>query len=97
MSLDLAIKRVYRFFDPSPRRWLRRNYFLIGSYLIGLFTGLLASGHSSPYLPWYFCATMAIMLGLKWWSGAGRDASEMGNLQHKHMGRHATNGAPRGS
>lgn len=71
MSLALAIKRAYRSFDPSPRRWVKRNYNFIFFYLVGLYTGLLVSGNDPSLTSKWFVAIFVIMIGLKWWAGVG--------------------------
>lgn len=69
MSLGLAVKRVYHFWNPSPRRWIRRNYYPIGLYFIGLYTGMECG--PSPHASWYFLATILVMVGLQRWAGVG--------------------------
>ena len=75
MSLALAIKRAYRSFDPPPRRWARRYYNFIFSYLVGLYTGLLASGHDPSLTTKWFITVFVVMIGLKWWAGGRGQAA----------------------
>jgi len=76
MGIGLALKRVYHSFDPSPRRWVRKNLTNISFYAIGLFTGLMASGHPSTRLFWFFLAAFSVLVGLKWWSGVDREVAD---------------------
>ena len=68
MSLALAVKRVYRFMDPSPRRWIRKNYLFFFAYAVGLFTGFYAHVNTEN-IAIYGIITFAVLGALRWWAG----------------------------
>jgi hypothetical protein len=69
MSLYLAFKRVGRFYRPSPRRWVRENYLLINSFVLGILMGMsfcdVARGPRDLYV---VIAAGMIMIALRWWA-----------------------------
>ena len=76
MGLILAVKRVNRLYDVSPRRWVRNTYDNLLFYAIGLMTGCDVYRPMGPPPLWH----MGIFLGLlalKFWAGDGESQPQI--------------------
>ena len=69
MGLALAVKRVYRFYDVSPKRWVRNSADSIFFYAVGLFTGMEV-GSVKVSTTWVL-VFWAVFFVLNWWARTG--------------------------